>query len=109
MTVLHVKLFLCEGCEHGWVAGDGVCYRLSDDLAMFDVAKESCEEMGAHLVTVENQQESDFITNWLMTASSWCLLIFFFLNMINNLHDCLACLNNYIDTALGLYLLEYLR
>ena len=58
------------GCEDGWVAGTGLCYKLLDQFVTFATAHDKCAQMGAHLVTVENQAESDYINNWLTTQTS---------------------------------------
>ena len=52
------------------MAGNGLCYRLMDQLVTFETAHEKCSQMDAHLLTIENQAESDFVNNWLMTETS---------------------------------------
>ena len=61
---------LFSGCEEGWVSGHGLCYRLMTQFATFDRATEKCRQMDAHLLTIENQKESDFISDWLTAVTS---------------------------------------
>ena len=39
-------------------------------FATFDRAEEKCNQMDAHLLTIENQKESDFISDWLLATTS---------------------------------------
>lgn len=63
------------GCEEDWISGHGLCYRLMTQFATFDRAEEKCNQMDAHLLTIENQDESDFISDWLLAVTS--LVCFF--------------------------------
>ena len=67
MIILHCTY---PGCEDGWISGHGLCYRLMTQFATFDRAEEKCNQMDAHLMTIENQDESDFISDWLLAVTS---------------------------------------
>ena len=87
-----------SGCHTGWVAAEGLCYRLVQRAASFQTADETCSKMDATLLIVESDTESNFMSNWLMAATgalslvklsshsllvtvvsfNECLLIFFF-------------------------------
>ena len=67
MLLIYIQLI---GCDDGWISGLGLCYKLMSQLATFDSAAQKCTELESHLVTIESQQESDFITNWLMATTS---------------------------------------
>ncbi len=68
-------MHLFSGCAEGWVSGHGLCYKLMTQFATFERAREKCNQMDAHLLTIENQAESDFVSDWLLSVTSRCLTL----------------------------------
>ncbi|PAA71212.1 hypothetical protein BOX15_Mlig019787g1 [Macrostomum lignano] len=65
-----------EGCEFGWSAYDGLCYRVESGPMTAEDAAKACKAKGAKLVAVNSQGENSFITNMLYTkfqdiAAAW--------------------------------------
>uniref|UniRef100_A0A1I8JMY0 SRCR domain-containing protein n=1 Tax=Macrostomum lignano TaxID=282301 RepID=A0A1I8JMY0_9PLAT len=56
-----------EGCEFGWSAYDGLCYRVESGPMTAEDAAKACKAKGAKLVAVNSQGENSFITNMLYT------------------------------------------
>ncbi|XP_077640621.1 C-type lectin domain family 2 member B-like [Lonchura striata] len=46
---------LVQGCPHGWVGYNGVCYYLSRDYRSWEQAQERCSELGASLAIVKDE------------------------------------------------------
>ena len=60
------------GCEAGWVSGLGLCYHLMPQYATFGSALDKCATLNSKLLNIESQAESDFVSDWLISATSEC-------------------------------------
>lgn len=54
------------GCENGWLAGNGFCYKLVKTAVTFYDAEAGCRSLESYLVKIDSQQESNFVSNLLM-------------------------------------------
>ncbi|XP_041823126.1 brevican core protein-like isoform X6 [Melanotaenia boesemani] len=52
-----------ERCEPGWDKFQGFCYRHSAQRQSWEVAEQHCRMMGAHLVSIMNPEEQDYINS----------------------------------------------
>lgn len=56
-----------DGCEYGWSAFDGLCYRLETAPLNADEAARACSAKGAKLVSINSEGENNFLTNMFYT------------------------------------------
>ena len=54
----------------GGLEGMGCVINILHQMATFEDAAEKCGQLDAHLVTIESQEESDFVNNWLFASTS---------------------------------------
>ncbi|XP_050394148.2 uncharacterized protein LOC126812030 isoform X2 [Patella vulgata] len=52
-----------EGCDPGWVAWDGSCYKFFGGARNLKQAIEKCAALDAGLVTIQSQAENNFLSN----------------------------------------------
>ncbi|KAG7480597.1 hypothetical protein MATL_G00057920 [Megalops atlanticus] len=62
-------------CDEDWVFFQGSCYQLSTKRANWHNAQQNCDQMGAHLIVINNAEEQEFITDLLSVNSYWIGLI----------------------------------
>uniref|UniRef100_A0A8C6A541 C-type lectin domain-containing protein n=1 Tax=Marmota marmota marmota TaxID=9994 RepID=A0A8C6A541_MARMA len=55
---------LCRPCPWGWEAFQGNCYLFSRTLGSWENSVSSCQDMGAHLVIINNAAEQRFLRYW---------------------------------------------
>ncbi|XP_077891211.1 uncharacterized protein LOC101969219 isoform X1 [Ictidomys tridecemlineatus] len=55
---------LCRPCPWGWEAFQGNCYFFSRTLGTWENSVSSCQDMGAHLVIINNAAEQRFLRYW---------------------------------------------
>uniref|UniRef100_A0A287D5S7 CD209 antigen-like protein E n=1 Tax=Ictidomys tridecemlineatus TaxID=43179 RepID=A0A287D5S7_ICTTR len=55
---------LCRPCPWGWEAFQGNCYFFSRTLGTWENSVSSCQDMGAHLVIINNGAEQRFLRYW---------------------------------------------
>lgn len=61
-----VRCSLNPGCEDGWLASNGFCYKFVNRTATFDQAEAGCRFLESYLVKIDTQQESNFVSSMLM-------------------------------------------
>ncbi|XP_043938200.1 CD209 antigen-like protein A [Protopterus annectens] len=49
---------LCEPC---WKRFGGKCYQVSQDAKIWNFSRESCNKLGANLITMKSQEEQNFM------------------------------------------------
>uniref|UniRef100_A0A8C9NWH6 C-type lectin domain-containing protein n=1 Tax=Spermophilus dauricus TaxID=99837 RepID=A0A8C9NWH6_SPEDA len=55
---------LCRPCPWGWEVFQGNCYLFSRTLGTWENSVSSCQDLGAHLVIVNNAAEQRFLRYW---------------------------------------------
>jgi hypothetical protein len=55
------RRFVCEWTKHGGVMYNGHEYKLFTTLKTWQEAKDHCESLGGHLVTITSAEENDFV------------------------------------------------
>ncbi|XP_026225867.1 CD209 antigen-like [Anabas testudineus] len=60
-----------KGCPQGWWSYMSSCYQLSFTRNSWDVAKQACEEKGAHLVILNHQNEEKVVRAFAGDAVLW--------------------------------------
>ncbi|XP_071940974.1 macrophage mannose receptor 1-like [Antedon mediterranea] len=65
-----------SGCDQGWIGYDYSCYLfVSTSPVNADSAKQSCQSLGGHLVSINDRFEQSFVSSQLGLASGqyyWC-------------------------------------
>ncbi|XP_070564288.1 snaclec coagulation factor IX/factor X-binding protein subunit B-like [Ptychodera flava] len=72
--------FICEedinkehGCSYGWSFHGGHCYRYVNTTPMdFEKSRQQCMSAGAHLVTISNLTENQFVTSLINETCPSC-------------------------------------
>ncbi|KAG0714712.1 C-type lectin domain family 4 member G [Chionoecetes opilio] len=57
-------------CEEGWYMFELSCYQVNNDEATWRAAKETCENQGAHLVSISSEGEQGFLEA-MVQQSTW--------------------------------------
>ena len=50
-------------CQEGWDRIGESCYLFANDTVLFDVAKSRCEDLGAHLVSINSEEENENVAD----------------------------------------------
>ena len=53
--------YLTAACQEGWKEFNGGCYLFGHKLLTWEKAADYCKNLGANLVSIQNQEENDFI------------------------------------------------
>ncbi|XP_023669505.2 uncharacterized protein [Paramormyrops kingsleyae] len=53
---------VCDPCPQGWEKHNGQCYYFSTSVTTWNESQNNCIKEAAHLVTVNSEEEQDFIT-----------------------------------------------
>ena len=77
----------CSECSLHWQSYNGNCYLMIEDSKSFWDAEDYCKSLSrqgreAHLVSISNQQEEDFIEGYAQSSDSPAVFIGFALNQI---------------------------
>ncbi|XP_048196828.1 C-type lectin domain family 4 member G [Perognathus longimembris pacificus] len=61
----------CNQCPSSWLPFQGSCYYFSEPKAAWEVAQSHCASQGAHLVTIRDLEEQDFLNKHTRGQGYW--------------------------------------
>uniref|UniRef100_A0AAY3ZUW1 C-type lectin domain-containing protein n=1 Tax=Denticeps clupeoides TaxID=299321 RepID=A0AAY3ZUW1_9TELE len=74
MHLILVLICLQKGCLLGWVFFKEKCYYVSTDEKNWENSRVECEEMGGHLLNIDNK---DKLVRWRSSLSGYLLIVIF--------------------------------
>jgi len=61
---------MLQSCDAGWMRFESSCYFISQDEEPWSTAKLRCEDMDAHLITINDANENSFVSNEIIPLTS---------------------------------------
>ncbi|KAM7008380.1 C-type lectin domain family 2 member H-like [Passerculus sandwichensis] len=61
LPVTSATPLLVQGCPHGWVGYNGVCYYFSRDYSTWEQGQERCSELNASLAIAKDEEAMDLL------------------------------------------------